>query len=391
MASRAKNKPMHIDSLLLVTVVALLAFGLLMLYSATFYVGVNFWKQQLLWVFLGLLAMAAAAVIPYTLWQKLAVPVIVFTLLLLFGVLLFGKPLLGAQRSFEVFGVSVQPGVMARLATVIYIAAWLASKGEQLNQVRYGLVPFAVILGVLCGFVALQPDLSIALLLAATGLLMFFFAGGDPIQIFLSIVMSGGTFGLLAWQLAHARARLINYVAAFKDPTQLSYHAQRAIMALGEGGIFGVGIGSGRLKTGYLPFPHTDSIFAVVGEEVGLLGVLLVLGLFALLAYRGYRVALETPDPFGSLLAFGVTTMIIVAALLNVLVIIGLFPFTGTALPFFSYGGSEMLVTLTGIGLLLGISRGRPKGDWNAVLDRSWRDWRARLSRGVRRTGFAGR
>lgn len=390
MTARTKNKPLHMDSLLLVTTAALLSFGLLMLYSATLYVDIAFWQQQLKWVALGLLAMVAAMYFPYTLLQRLAVPIVFVTLALLVIVLLFGQTLLGAQRSFEIFGISVQPGVFARLATVIYIAAWLASKGEQLHQVRYGLFPFAIILGVLCGLVALQPDLSIALLLAATGLLMFFFAGGDPIQIFLSLLIGGGVFGLLAWQLTHARERLINYVVALKDPSQLSYHAQRSIMALAEGGLTGVGIGRGMLKTGYLPFPHTDSIFAVIGEETGLIGVALVLGLFALFAYRGYRIALETTDPFGALLAFGVTTMIVLGALLNILVMTGLVPFAGTALPFFSYGGSEMLVTLTGVGVLLGVSRGRPKGDWDAILDRSWRDWRARLSGSSRRTGFAG-
>lgn len=390
MTARTKNKPLHMDSLLLVTTAALLSFGLLMLYSATLYVDIAFWHQQLKWVALGLLAMVAAMYFPYTLLQRLAVPIIFVTLVLLVIVLLFGQPLLGAQRSFEILGISVQPGVFARLAMVIYIAAWLASKGEQLHQVRYGLFPFAIILGVLCGLVALQPDLSIAALLAATGLLMFFFAGGDPIQIFLSLLIGGSTFGLLAWQLTHARERLINYVAALKDPSQLSYHAQRSLMALAEGGITGVGVGRGLLKTGYLPFPHTDSIFAVIGEETGLIGVALVLGLFALFAYRGYRIALETTDPFGALLAFGVTTMIVLGALLNILVMTGLVPFAGTALPFFSYGGSEMLVTLTGVGVLLGVSRGRPKGDWDAILDRSWRDWRARLSGSSRRTGFAG-
>ncbi|MDX9955539.1 MAG: FtsW/RodA/SpoVE family cell cycle protein, partial [Anaerolineae bacterium] len=294
MAAKAKNKPVHIDSLLLVTVAALVSFGLLMLYSATLYVDVSFWHQQIRWVFLGLLAMAAAAYFPYTLLQKLAVPIIFATIVLLIVVLLFGNTILGAQRSFEVLGISIQPGVLARLATVIYIAAWLSSKGEQLHQLRYGLFPFAVILGVLCALVALQPDLSIALLLAATGFLMFFFAGGDPIQIFLSLLIGGGAFGMIAWQLTHARERLINYVAALKDPSQLSYHAQRSVMAIAEGGFFGLGIGNGRLKTGYLPVPHTDSIFAVIGEEAGLIGLLLVLGLFTLFAYRGYRIALET-------------------------------------------------------------------------------------------------
>lgn len=391
MVAKAKNKATHIDALLLVTVAALLSFGLLMLYSATLYVNVKFWYLQLRWVLVGLIALVIMAYVPYTLWQKLAVPIVMGIIALLVLVLFFGTQILGALRSFNIFGISVQPGVLARLATVIYIAAWLASKGEELHELRYGLVPFAVILGVLCGLVALQPDLSIAMLLAITGLLMFFFSGGDPIQLFLSLLMGGGVFGLLAWQFTHARERLLNYIVALKDPSQLSYHARRAVMALGDGGIWGVGIGQGRLKTGYLPVPHTDSIFAVIGEEMGLLGLLLVLALFALFAYRGYRIALETSDRFGSLLAFGVTTMIVLGALLNALVMTGLVPFTGTALPFFSYGGSEMLITLAGVGLLVGVSRGRPKGAWDAVLDRSWRDWRARLSRGLGRTSFAGR
>ena len=155
----------------------------------------------------------------------------------------------------------------------------------------------------------------------------------------------------------------------------MPYHVHSAMIAIGEGGILGVGIGSGRLKSGYLPFPHTDSIFAVIAEEAGMLGCLLVIALFILLAYRGYRIALQTPEPFGSLLAFGATTMIITEAMLNIMVMIGLIPFTGTALPFFTYGGSEMLMTMAGAGLLLSVSRGKPKkGERivfaNAILDR---------------------
>jgi cell division protein FtsW len=279
--------------------------------------------------------------------------------------------------------------VAARLVAVVYIAAWLASKGDQLNKVNYGLFPFGVIMGIVAGLVALQPDLSTAVLIAVTGLAMFFFAGGDPIQIFLSVVISAVAFGFLAWQFPHARQRLLDYIASLQDPSQMPYHVHRAILAISEGGIFGTGLGSGKLKFGYLPFPHTDSIFAVIGEEAGLIGTMLVLALFGLLTFRGFRVTLGTPDPFGSLLAFGVTVMIVSEALLNVMVMIGLIPFTGTALPFFSYGGSEMVVTLSGIGLLLGVSRGRPRRDWNAVLDRWGRNWRSRLSRPRRDTGFA--
>jgi len=387
--TKRRTKTEKMDYLLLVTILALLAYGLLVLYSATFYVGVDFWQQQLVWVGLGIIMMALMNWIPYPIWQKLALPLMGITLLLLLVVLFLGEQVLGAQRSL--FGASVQPGIVARLAIVIYVAAWLSSKGEQLNHVRYGLIPFAIIIGGVAGLIALEPDLSTALLLSVTGLAMFFFAGGDPIQIFLSIVSGSAAFGFLAWQLPHARGRLIAYLESLRDPAQMPYHVHRAVIAIGEGGLLGVGIGAGRLKSGYLPFPHTDSIFAVIGEEIGLLGALLTIGLFILLVYRGYRIALETRDPFGSLVAFGVATMIVTEALLNILVMVGLVPFTGTALPFFSYGGTEMLVTMTGMGLLLGISRGRPKGDWDAILDRWWRDWRTRLPGTRRGSGFANR
>ncbi len=387
--SRRKQKAQKIDYMLLATILALLAYGLLILYSATFYVGERFWHRQLIWTGLGLGMMVAMSLVPYPLWQKVALPLMGVTLFLLLLVLLLGEQVWGAQRSL--LGASVQPGILARLAVVVYIAAWLSSKGEQLNQVHYGLIPFAIIVGVMAGMIALQPDLSTALLLSVTGLTMFFFAGGDPIQIFLSVTSGSVAFSFLAWQLPHARERLVSYLASLRDPAQMPYHVHRAVIAIAEGGLVGVGIGGGRLKAGYLPFPHTDSIFAVVGEEAGLLGTLLVIALFTLLAYRGYRISLETPDPFGALVAFGVTTMIISEAMLNIMVMVGLIPFTGTALPFFSYGGSEMLVTMTGAGLLLGISRGRPKGDWDALLDRRWRNWRTRLPGTRRSTGFAGR
>jgi cell division protein FtsW len=388
---KRKRLTSSVDSLLLVTLLALILFGLLMIYSAIFYVpnGTTFWHKQLLWAGLGVLVMALMAYMPYTIWQQLATPAMLVSLVLLVLVLIFGKIQLGAQRSFLIFGISVQPGVLARLTAVLYIAAWLASKGEHLSQVHYGLVPFAVITGVVTSLIALQPDLSIALLLATTALLMFFYAGGDPVQIFLFLVIAGISFMALAWQLPHARDRLVTYTTSLRDMAEMSYHGYRSVMAIAQGGVFGLGVGNGRLKAGYLPFPHTDSIFAVIGEELGLLGTLTVLGLFGLFAYRGYRIALGTPDPFGSLLAFGVTTMIIIEAMLNVLVMIGLVPFTGTALPFFSYGGSQMLVTLTGAGVLLSVSRGRPKGDWDAILDRRWRDWWARLSGTRRRAGTA--
>jgi len=400
--SKRKIQSYEFDGVLLAVVVILLVYGFLALYSATFYVGDILWQKQLVWIGLSAVAGYAMFKIPYPFWQKLALLMMALNLLVLLVTVLFAKPSLGATRGLvdlsesardlgSLFGLgsSIQPGVMARLVAVIYIAAWLASKGDQLNKVKYGLFPFGIIIGLVAGLVMLQPDLSTALLIAVTGVAMFFFAGGDPIQIFLSLIIGGGTFGILAWNMPHARERLETYIQSLTDPEAMTYQVRRSVQAISQGGILGEGLGQGRMKFGYLPVTWTDSIFAVVGEEGGLIACLLVLALFVVFAYRGYRVTLSTPDSFGSLVAFGITTMVLTEALMNVLVMTGLFPPTGTALPFFSYGGTQMLMTLAGVGLMLGVSRGRPKGDWNAALDRWWRDRRARLSRSGRRTGFA--
>lgn len=391
--TKHKAKKSTIDGVLLAVATVLIVYGLLALYSATFYVGSSFWKRQLIWIAVGLAVAIAAYWIPYPFWQKIAPILMLVNLLALLITVVYAKPVLGATRGLidlssgerslgGLFGLgsSVQPGVLARLVTVIYVAAWLASKGEQLNQVKYGLIPFGMIIGLVGGLVFLQPDLSTMLLIVVTGVAMFFFAGGDPIQIALSGLVAGVPASLLVWNMEYARQRLEAHLASLKNPELMHDHVRRSFQALAEGGVFGVGLGQGRLKFGYLPFPHTDSIFSVIGEEGGLIGCLVVLLLFLVFAYRGYRVTLSTPDAFGSLVAFGVTTMILTEVLLNILVMIGIFPPTGTALPFFSYGGTQMLITLGGVGLLLGISRGKPKGDWDAVLDRWWRDGWARLS-----------
>jgi cell division protein FtsW len=392
------------DWILVVVIAALLMFGLMALYSATLstYIEDGFFTRQLGWLALGLLTATLTYLLPYTVWQRLATPMMAVSLMLLALTLIFAKSGIGGvivddglggqpRHLGTILGIgnSGQPGVLARLVAVIYIAAWLASKGDQLNKVTYGLLPFGVILGLVAGFVVLQPDLSTAFLIVVTGVAMFYFAGGDPIQIFLSVLVSAGTFLFLAFNLPYARTRLETYVEALSDPTKMPYHVQRATEAISQGGILGVGFGAGRMKFGYLPVAHTDSIFAVVAEELGLLGCLFMIGLFMLLALRGYRVTLATPDPFGSLVAFGITTMIISEAMLNIFVMLGIFPPTGTALPFFSYGGTAMLITLGGLGLVLGISRGRPKGDWDAILDRWWGDGRARVSGPRRRSGAA--
>jgi len=386
----AKSKTLtgQIDYILLATVVALLLFGLLVVYSATFREPIRDKAgSQVLWVVLGTVVALVVYRLPYSLWRVLALPGMLLTLGLLIANLLLGQIVFGARRTL--IRDSVQPGVIARLVTVVYIAAWLSGRGEHLNKIALGLVPFSAILGVVSVFVIVQPDLSTALLIILTGLAMFFFAGGDPAHIGLAILI-GAPFGVLA-ALLIAPERLNEFVVGWQNPELMDDHLALALNAIGSGGLIGSGFGTGPIKYGHLPAVHTDSVFAVVCEELGLLGALIVLGLYVVFAYRGYRTALETPDPFGSLIAFGATTMIVFEALLNMLVITGLVPFTGTALPFFTYGGTEMLMTMGGVGLILVVSGGHRKGETYENMVRGWRDWRARLSSSRRRAGAADR
>ena len=399
--SRGRTSP---DYGVVLAVVGLLIIGLMMVYSATFdwsyqehENSFRIASRQFLWAGLGLVAMVVVAAIPYDRWREWAVPVMVGSLILLILVLIIGDNQFGARRSF--FEGSIQPGELAKPAMVIYVAAWLASKKEQVRDVTYGLIPFAVLIGLIAGLIVMQPDVSTAVLIVLTALVMFFFAGADLFQLAAGTVISGITFYVLVKQLPHAWQRVEDYsLLTWRDPRQVGYHIQQSLIALGSGGLFGVGLGQSQQKLGYLPTPHTDSIFAVLGEELGFLGCMIVIGLFALLTYRGFKIALGTSDPFAALMACGVTCWVAFQALINLAVMTGLIPFTGMALPFISSGGSAMTVTLAGVGLLLSVSRGKRvgRGLWGkqgnkgsrqrADLDRRWGNRGTRLSRAVRHT-----
>jgi len=383
----ANSRAPQIDYPLLIALGALLALGLLMVYSTTFDWGYQqygdpsyFVLRQALWMVLGLIAMALLTRLDYAALHRVSVPLMGVGLALLIAVLLFGQERLGAQRAF--FNGSIQPSEIVKLITVLYIADWLSSKGEKIRDVGYGLIPFAVVIGAITGLIVLQPDFGTAIAIAVVAGLMFFLAGADVKQIVLSLLIGGVTFGMLLMNSAHGQERIRTYLNALNDPTQTSSHVQQALIAIGSGGLLGLGPGASRQKFGYLPFPHTDSIFAVVGEELGLIGALAVLALFALVAYRGFRIALRAPDTFGMLLAAGITCWIVIEALVNVGVITGTLPFTGLPLPFISYGGSSLVSLLAAVGVLQSIARGSRKGmARSALMDRGRRNGRPRVSR----------
>jgi cell division protein FtsW len=390
MARKAKRKR-NPDYLLVIIVAALIFIGLAMVLSASFDLGYKAYNQssyffirQLIWTTLGTGLLVAMASIEYHSWQRVSKYMMGGVLFSLILVLLVGSEILGAKRTL--LRGSIQPSEFSKLAVIIYIANWLSSKGKMIRKFTYGLIPFAIIIGSVACLISLQPDFSTAIIIVATAFTMFFFAGADFLQLLIGLIFGGAAFAFLITHSSHALGRLTSYLEFLNNPEGGSYHVKQALKAFEIGGPFGVGLGNSTQKLGFLPLAHTDSIFAVLGEELGLMGCLLVIGLFASLAYRGFKIAYDAPDAFGMILATGITFLLIFQALMNVAAVTGTFPFAGIPLPFISYGGSSLLVSMSSVGLLLSISRGTlKKGGRSARYSLRRRDGRARLPRSRRR------
>ena len=391
------------DLILIAAVVALGIFGLLMLYSAstdfsmrTYNNNATFvFNKQLLWMAVGTVVAFLLSRMDYHLWRKFALPLMVVTIVLLLAVLAIKDVRNGAVRA--ILGGSVQPSEMAKLAIVTYLSVWLYSKRDSLHDIQLGMLPLAVILGGIGGLIYLQPDLSAAITIFILGGLLFFLAGGELRQIILFCVVALAAGWLVVQFSATGRARLGSYLAGLKDPLQSSDHVLWSLESIYKGRWFGVGIGQASTKLIGLPFAATDSIFAVVVEELGLVGALTLIGLYGVLLWRGLKIASKAPDSFGSVMAAGLTFWIVIEAVINMAVMVGLLPFAGNALPFVSAGGSNLISTLAAIGILLSISRQagqkapvekavpEERRSYSASVDLRRRDRRRGLSR-TRRT-----
>ncbi len=350
------------DYWMLLSIVGLLVIGMLMVYSSTFDLGMreygdptHYFKRQIVAVLLGIVITACVIQFDYHIFRRFSIPIMGGTLLALVALLMFGEANFGAVRGL--YQNSFQPSEAAKLATILYIAHWLSSKGDRVKHVTYGLVPFATITGLVCFLIVQQPDLSTAGLIGFTSFIMFFVAGASWIQILIASASGAAIFGFLMATVPHATARVVAWQEVLRDPDQAIWQVRQAFIALASGGLTGVGLGNSTQKFGPLPAAHNDGIFAILGEELGLLGCLAVLTLFALLVWRGFVTAQRARDSYGFLLALGITCWLGVEALVNIAVITAVIPFTGIPLPFLSYGGSSMLFTLIGAGILLNISR----------------------------------
>jgi cell division protein FtsW len=368
MAKRSKSGTQGSpDWILFGATVALVAVGLMMVYSTTFDLSYRvtadrdaayYFKRQLLWAVVGLVAMYIVSRFDYKNWMKLSIPIMASVLIMLI-VLNF------LDQGRQLLGQSVSPSELAKLALVIYIAHWLASKRvEQLRRLPVGPLPFTIIVGVVAGLVVAQPDLSEAMLIVLVALAMFFLAGADLLQFLIGTVGGMAAFGLVVKQLKPAMDRIEPFLTYWKTPLESpNPQLSQGLIAMGSGGIFGLGPGNGRMSYRWLAAAHTDSIFCIVGEELGLVGCLTIIGLFAVIAYRGFRIAKQSPDPFGGLLAIGITCWISFQALINMAVVTGTIPFTGIVLPFISLGGSSLVTCMVGVGIMLNVSRVRqPEG-----------------------------
>lgn len=350
------------DYWMLLTLAGLLVIGMLMVYSSTFDYGLRFqddatyyFRRQFWALGLGLAAMVIILQFDYHILRRFSVLILGSTVVGLLIVLFFGEAIFGAQRGF--YEGSYQPSEVAKIAIILYIAHWLSTKGDRIKNITYGLLPFSIIVGTVCALIVQQPDLSTSGLIAMISFTLFFVAGADWRQFAAAGALGSSVFFFLVTTLPHAAARVDAYTAALQDPNQASWHVQQSLVALGRGGWFGVGLGASSQKFGPLPAAHTDGIFAVLGEELGLVGTLLVIGLLGMLLWRGYRAAQNARDSYGAFLAIGITCWIGYQALINIAVITAVIPFTGIPLPFISYGGSSLAVSLAAMGILLNISR----------------------------------
>jgi len=364
---RQKRFVATLDPYLLVVITGLLAIGLMMVYSTTFDWSYQTYGSDLVIFFqhvrnmiIGGVIMTLLIFIDYRVWKRFAIWILLVVISMLIAVLIFGDDTFGARRAL--INGSFQPGEAAELVIVIYMAAWLGSRRTQIRSITYGLIPFAMLVGIVGGLVMLQPDLSTAAIIFITSGIMFFLAGADMKQLAVAGILAG-VIGFVVARLgllpSYAEDRVSSFLSGVNNLTQAHYQVQQAIIAFLNGGWTGVGLGEGRQKFGFLPAPHTDSIFAVIGEELGVIGATVVVLLYVAFVIRGFQVSRRAADPFGALLAAGLTVWVVSKALLNIAVMTAVVPPTGAVLPFISFGGSSLVVLMAGTGLLLSVARVR--------------------------------
>ena len=353
------------DKWLFLASLVLVCTSVVMVYSASAVLALDryqeshtFVTKQLMWALLGLAVMSIVMRIDYRTYrnERLVWTLLGISVLLLIAVL-FSRPVNGTRRWFAVGGLGIQPSEFAKMAAVLFTALLLDRRMHRVNEIGYSLLPIAIVTGVLGGLILLEPDFGTAVSLIAVTGLMIFVAGLSYRYVVGAIVLSLPALYVIGMSADYRRRRLLAFLDPWSDPLGDGFQIIQSLIAVGTGGVAGRGLMGGVQKLFYLPEPHTDFIYAVIGEELGLVGASVVLACFCVIAWRGLRASTRAPDGFGSLLALGLTLMIVLQAFVNISVVLGMMPTKGITLPLVSHGGSSLLINLLALGVLLNISQ----------------------------------
>ena len=364
----SKQKHLRYDYMLLIPTLLLLGLGLVAIYSASSSLAAHelgdshyYLKRQGLFCLLGLCFMIFAKNIPSTLYSKLVYPSLLISLVLL--ILLFvpgvGIKVSGASRWIRLGGLSFQPSELAKLSLAIYVAYSMAKKGPDMALFSRGFLPHLFVTGAFIILILLQPDLGTSIIIVCWLLILLFVGGANLLHLFSLSLLCIPIVLWLIWQADYRLKRWWAFINPWEDPQGLGFQIIHSFLAFGSGGIFGVGLGNSKQKLFYLPEPHTDFILSILAEELGLVGLTAIVILFCILIMRGIKIALDASDLYSSYLALGISSLIGLQVLINMGVVMGLLPTKGLTLPLISYGGSSLVVSLLGIGILLNISARR--------------------------------
>ena len=353
------------DQTLFVAILLLVCLSVIMVYSASAVVAMERFQQpylfltkQLMWATLGIAVLWIVMRVDYQMYRE---PVFIWSALAIVAVCLiavmFSPPVNNARRWFGIGGLGIQPSELAKLAAIFFIADMLERRMQRINELGYGLLPIAIVVGGLVGLIVIEPDFGTAMTLALIAAVMVFAAGLSYGYVFGAILLALPAVAALAMSASYRRRRLLSFLDPWEDPLGDGFQIIQSLIAVGTGGVTGKGLMGGVQKLFYLPEPHTDFIFSVISEELGLIGATLVVVCFCVITWRGLRVALRAPDRFGAFLALGLTTMVAAQAFLNMSVVLSLMPTKGIPLPLVSFGGSSLLINLVAMGVLLNVSQ----------------------------------
>lgn len=353
------------DYLVLVPAILLFCLGLIAIYSASSYLAEQkfgdsylYLKRQAFFGFLGISLLIAAKNIPAHYYSRIVYPALIASLILLIMVLIpgIGVKVNGATRWIRIGGFSLQPSELAKLSLAMYIAYSMAKKGPVMSSFTKGFLPHLLVVGSFMCLILIQPDLGTTVIIGCWLMILLFVGGLNILQLLFMGILSCPVVYWLVFSTQYRLNRLTAYLHPWDDPQGLGYHIIHSFLAFGSGGVLGVGLGNSKQKLLYLPEPHTDFVLSIMAEELGLIGVAVVIVLFSILIIRGIKVSLNAPDLYSSYLALAISLLIGLQVIINMSVVMGLLPTKGLTLPFLSYGGSSLLVNFIGVGILLSIS-----------------------------------